>query len=146
MLRWSLKTWCLVIALIGLVGFVEGCTKSSDDRAFARHGRKVMSEVVHDVKQTTYTKHGQTTGVAYRADIPFKTESGQLELAQGIAVDAYMLDELRAGRRLELEYIPEHPDKVRLASASQTSSSQTWIGLPMLIVGGVAFWLAPRRR
>jgi hypothetical protein len=146
LLRLGARGWCVILALIGLVGFTENWQRTSQDRAFQRHGKTAIAEPVKSVEQTTYSKHGQATGVSYHADVSFKTESGDLVTVPGMTIDPFRLDDIRAGRRLAIDYLPDHPQTARFTGWSPGSSGQTWLGFFMLLGGALGFWFAPKRR
>ena len=141
----GVRGFCGLVAVFGLWGAVDNWSQVRDDKAFDKRGKHAFAQPIDHVQETTYKKHGQTTGVSYHADLTFTTEAGQSVTAKSMTVNEAQFDQLRTGR-LELVYLPEKPTKVRFPDWTPASSSTTGGAFLLFLAGAAGFWLAPRKR
>lgn len=144
MFGWSPRGICLVVCVGGLVVGAAGWSKARDDRAFELYGRKATAQPIDRVEEVTHKRNGQVTGVDYNADFTFTTEAGQTVTATHVGVNQTQLASLRAGARLDLEYLPKTPTKVRFPGWTPQSPGEIWGGFLAFLLAGAGFWMLGR--
>ena len=139
MFGWSPRGICLVLAILGLAGFVEGCTKGRDDRAFDLYGKHAMAQPADKIEQITHSRYGKTTRVDYNVDLTFTTDDGQQVTVPHVSLDHDHFDPAMGGYKLDIVYLPKNPSNIRWPGWTPQSSQETW-GCFLLFLGAGAGW------
>src|SRR5438105_14377869 len=120
-----------IVMLIGLVMAAVTIKDTIDDRAFERRGKTAEAEPLEKYVQITTTKKNYPTTVSYKADVQFRTESGQL-VSVNKKLPVETLQQFAAGRPVTIRYLPDDPRNTRWGDEQGKLGG----------AGGIAFWIA----
>jgi hypothetical protein len=143
--RLGARGFCLLIAVLGLFGAVDEFQHAREEKAYRAHGETVKTESVTLRDVQVKGRRGQPSGVTYYADITFTTRSGQQVFQGDIPVPPLLLDTLRANQHVDVQYLPEKPQTVRLADANPLDPSP-WSAVLLFLAGSAGFYLITRSR
>ena len=145
-LRWSPRGICLVLALIGLASFVEGWNRGRDDRAFDLYGKHAMAQPADKVEEVTHKRNGSVTRVDYNVDLTFTTEDGQQVTVPHVSLDHDHFQPAMGGYKLDVVYLPKHPERIRWPGWEPQSSQTTWGSFLLFLAAGGGFWFLRKPR
>jgi hypothetical protein len=146
MFGWSPRGICLALAVLGLAGFVEGCVKGHDDRAFNLYGKHAMAQPADKIEQITHKRGNTVTRTDYNVALTFTTEDGQQVTVEHVKLARDQFGPAMGGYKLDIVYLPKNPTTIRWPGWEPQSSQTTW-GCFLLFMGaGAGFWFLRKPR
>jgi len=134
--------WPAVLAVLGTILLVDEIHERQDYLAFQAHGENAVVDPIKNYTETTHKKisSGQVTGVSYKADLTFRTKSGNSVTVPERDLPQSVLDTFNRGAKVTIEYLPEKPTTTRFPD-SQAYSDYRLVAVGMMLIGGIWIFL-----
>lgn len=129
--------------LVGIAAVVYSALLYDESRTVQQHGLLAPVQSVINEKKVKRSDDR----VTFRADITFTRQDGKAATAKG-AISDVALDGFRNGRPLQVAYLPDRPDVIRVVGEEDEGSS--WllviVGVVASAYGGFGLFRASKRR
>jgi hypothetical protein len=131
--------WPVLLIALGIGLLQEDIRDRRNDKAFREHGETAVLDPIKEYIQTTYSKRGKVTGATMTADLVYTTKTGDKVVVPSITLTPLAATQAQQGVPIQIQYLPERPQTIRLPGAAAYDESQRMI-IYAILFGGLLWF------